>query len=167
MMLIPPSHFDRCLLSTALLQIVLEVHDVDGRLAATVELLQTGPAAFDEVCWEPQVTSEVSGYVMVVPEALKMFLVFAKRRQRRSTKPSVIDEDSVVKGNSDDGRGRGSRTGVVLDGDQNKDAAHSSGISGGESKKGSAKGTTTSGAIPPRFCSCPSAVGGVSVSQPH
>lgn len=145
---------------------MLEVHDVNGRLAEAVDLLQSEPAAFDEVCWEPQVTSEVSGYVMVVPEALKMFLVFAKRRQRTSTKPSVIDEDSVVAGNSGDGSGGGSRTGLVLDGDQTNDAARLSGVSGGENKKGSAKNTTTSGSILPRFCCC-TAVGCVSASPPH
>lgn len=47
-----------------------------------VELLRSEPAAFDEICWELQGTSEVKGYVMVVPEALKMFLVFAKRRAK-------------------------------------------------------------------------------------
>lgn len=48
-----------------------------------VDLLRSEPAAFDEVCWELQGTSEVKGYVMVVPEALKMFLVFAKRRSNK------------------------------------------------------------------------------------
>lgn len=64
------------------------MHDVDGRLAATVEILrsETG-GAFDEVCWEAQATSEVGGYVMVVPRALRMFLVFAKRRPK-STGPA-------------------------------------------------------------------------------
>ena len=73
-------------------QIALEVHDVDGRLAATVELLRSDPAAFDEVCWESQGTSEVLGYVMVVPEALRMFMVFAKRRPKtQPTMPRVPD----------------------------------------------------------------------------
>lgn len=131
------------------------MHDVDGRLAATVDLLKSEPAAFDEVCWEPQLTSEVSGYVMVVPQALKMFLVFAKRRQRRSTTSFDIDDNSAVEeGNSGDGSGGGGR--AVLDGDQHQNAVGSSGISVG-GNKGCAT-NTTAGAILPRFCSC-SAVG--------
>lgn len=63
-------------------QVAVEVHDIDGRLASTVDLLTSKPAAFDEVCWELQRTSEVDGYVMVVPSALKMYLVFAKRRRK-------------------------------------------------------------------------------------
>lgn len=61
---------------------MLEVHDIDGRLTAVVELLKSEPAGFDNICWELQGTSEVKGYVMVVPEALKMFLVFAKRTSK-------------------------------------------------------------------------------------
>lgn len=142
------------------LQIVLEVHDVDGRLAATVDLLTSEPAGFDEVCWEPQLTSEVSGYVMVVPKALKMFLVFAKRRQLRSTKPSTVDDSSVVVGDSGDGSGGSGRTHAVLDDDQETGAARLSGVSGGENE-GSAR-STTARAILPRFCSC-AAVGCFSV----
>lgn len=59
-----------------------------------MELLRSDPAAFDEVCWESQSTSEVRGYVMVVPEALRMFMVFAKRRPKKTqptTPPRVPD----------------------------------------------------------------------------
>lgn len=61
-------------------QVTVEVHDVDGRLATIVDLLRSATVGFNEVCWEAQTTSEVDGYVMVVPTALRMFLVFAKRR---------------------------------------------------------------------------------------
>lgn len=67
---------------TCIPEVVLEVHDVDGRLASVVELLRSEPAAFEEVCWEPVVTSEVRGYVMVVPRSLRLFLVFGKRRNK-------------------------------------------------------------------------------------
>lgn len=73
------------------------MHDVDGRLAATVGLLKSKPAAFDDICWEPQLTSEVSGYVMVVPKTLKMFLVYAKRRrQQQPGKPSSTDDGAAT-----------------------------------------------------------------------
>ncbi|CAM9789830.1 unnamed protein product [Pylaiella littoralis] len=133
-------------------QIVLEVHDVDGRLAAMVNLLKSEPAVFDEVCWEPQLTSEVSGYVMVVPEALKMFLVFAKRRQQQSTKPPATDDGSAVVRVSGDGSGGGGRARAMLHSDHQEDTASLLGIGGGENK-GSAQ-NTISGAILPRFCSC-------------
>ncbi|CAM9553811.1 unnamed protein product, partial [Ectocarpus sp. 12 AP-2014] len=77
-------------------QIALEVHDIDGRLAATIRILISEPAAFDEVCWQPLLTSEVKGYVMVVPKALKMFLVFAKRRPKKA--PSADDGSAGGRG---------------------------------------------------------------------
>lgn len=60
-------------------QVVLEVHDIDGRLSSVVDMLRSEAAGFEHVCWEAQETSEVGGYVMVLPRALRMFLVFARR----------------------------------------------------------------------------------------
>ncbi|CAM9293383.1 unnamed protein product, partial [Ectocarpus sp. 12 AP-2014] len=105
-------------------QIALEVHDIDGRLAATIRTLTSEPAAFDEVCWQPLLTSEVKGYVMVVPEALKMFLVFAKRRPKKA---SSTDDGSAG--------GRGAEapsvTGSVLECGEQAGVAHLPHIVGG------------------------------------
>lgn len=119
-------------------QIVVEVHDVDDRLAATIELLQSKTVAFDEVCWDSQRTSEVRGYVMVVPEALNMFLVFAKRRQKvsgaDSTPPTAVDGCGKNSHEVDDNIGSGTAW-----------------SSAGEEKRRCDVGK------PPRFCSCGSA----------
>lgn len=122
-------------------QIALEVHDVDGRLAATVELLRSNPAAFDEVCWESQGTSEVRGYVMVVPEALKMFMVFAKRRPKAQPTMRRVP-DSVADGS-------GSSSSSQPPGGQEAEVAGSSRISpdrGGDGRE--------LVGIAPRFCAC-------------
>lgn len=135
-----------------LLQIALEVHDVDGRLAAIVGLLRSEPAAFDEVCWEPQLTSEVNGYVMVVPKTLRMFLVYAKRRRQQPVKPPRADDRSTTKApaaalNSDGTNGGGgcSDTG--------------SGDAGAVETCGRGVKDSTAGALSERFCSCASVCG--------
>ena len=123
-------------------QIALEVHDVDGRLAATVELLRSNPAAFDEVCWESQGTSEVRGYVMVVPEALRMFMVFAKRRPK--TQPTMRRVPDSVTDSS------GSSSSSQLPSGQEAEVAGSSRISpdrGGDRLKRVGMAL--------RFCACP------------
>ncbi|CAM9464824.1 unnamed protein product [Scytosiphon promiscuus] len=134
-------------------QVALEVHDVDGRLAATVDLLKSEPAAFDEVCWEPQVTSEVKGYVMVVPSALKMFLVFAKRSPRgQSSKTSSID-DGPATGLS----ARGEEDlccGAVRGVEPETDAARTPAVIGGEVEGGKGAAPLGQGMDAERFCSC-------------
>lgn len=114
------------------------MHDVDGRLAAVVALLRSEPAAFDEVCWEPQRTSEVRGYIMVVPEALDMFLVFAKRRTKLANAALAVQTvPGGGRSNSDDARDVGEAevvglSGVAREGDGSRDDV----------------------GMLPRFCSC-------------
>lgn len=129
-----------------LLQIALEVHDIDGRLAATIRILTSEPAAFDEVCWQPLLTSEVKGYVMVVPKALKMFLVFAKRRPKKA--PSADD-------GSAGGRGAEapSVTGSLLEGGEQAGGSHLPHVVGGSKGDSGAYEET----IPSSCCSCVSA----------
>ncbi len=147
-------HFRRYFSFRSLLQVVLEVHDIDGRLAATVDLLKSQPAAFDEICWEPQLTSEIGGYIMVVPQALKIFLVYAKRRRQRPAKPLGSDDGSTTSlaaavGDS----GVGGSSGGCSDGNVvGVGAAQPSGVVGGERKD--RRVDTIMGSIPPRFCSC-------------
>lgn len=85
-------------------QLTVEVHDIDDRLASTVDLLTSKSAAFDEVCWELQRTSEVDGYFMIMPSALKLYLVFAKRRRRPGVAGSLTvpttAQDSLCKSTS-------------------------------------------------------------------
>lgn len=138
-------------------QIAVEVHDVDGRLAAMVDLLRSEPAAFDEVCWEPQLTSEVSGYVMVVPKTLRMFLVYAKRRRQQPAKRSSTNSGSptmapVTAGHSDAGRRGGGRSVV---GGEHAGAARVSGVVFEECA--GVEGDVTAGKLSERFCSCASA----------
>lgn len=128
-----------------LLQIALEVHDIDGRLAAIIGVLTSEPAAFDEVCWQPLLTSEVKGYVMVVPKALKMFLVFAKRRPKKT--PSADDRSAGGRGAE-----APSATGPVLEGGEQARSSHLPRIVGGKGDRGAYEGP-----IPPMFCSCVSA----------
>ncbi|CAN0210311.1 unnamed protein product [Discosporangium mesarthrocarpum] len=59
-------------------QVVVEVHDIDGRLDKVTKVLKER-AGFSTVCCEAQRTSGVQGYVMVVPEALNMWYVYARR----------------------------------------------------------------------------------------
>lgn len=103
-----------------------------------MELLRSDPAAFDEVCWESQGTSEVRGYVMVVPEALRMFMVFAKRRPKtQPTMPRVPDS-----------RSDNSST-IQSPGDQQAEGAGSSRVDpgrGGDRREDVGMG--------PRFCAC-------------
>lgn len=129
--------------SAWLKQVALEVHDIDGRLAAAVELLRSAPAAFDEVCWESQGTSEVRGYVMVVPEALRMFMVFAKRRPK--TRPTTTTPRAPDSGN-DDGRRSHSR------GDQGVEGAGSSSRVAASEREGGRRERV--GVVGPRFCEC-------------
>lgn len=76
-----------------------------------MDLLTSKPAAFDEVCWELQRTSEVDGYLMVMPSALKLYLVFAKRRKPGVAGPLVMPataQDSLCGSTSTStSRGRG------------------------------------------------------------
>jgi len=126
------------------------VHDIDGRLAATIGLLKSEPAAFDEVCWEPQLTSEVGGYVMVVPQALKMFHVYAKRRRQRPAKPLSTDGGSATSPDSGIGDSGACCGGSGVD----VGAAQSLGVVGGE--RMAKRVDTIVGSIPPRFCACAS-----------
>ena len=60
--------------------VAMEVHDVDGRLAAVVELLQDPRrGGFARVTTQRQTTSVVDGYLMVIPDELKLYYVFATR----------------------------------------------------------------------------------------
>lgn len=68
-------------------QVVAEVHDVHGRLAATVALLRRH--GFSVRTARQQADSTVADYRMVVPRALRLFYVYARRkRQRRSVRRS-------------------------------------------------------------------------------
>eukprot|EP00903_Cladosiphon_okamuranus_P007602 g7373.t1 len=138
-------------------QVALEVHDVEGRLAAVVGLLKSKPAAFDEVCWEPQLTSEVNGYVMIVPKTLKMFLVYAKRRRQQPAKPSSNEDGSASMPTAAAGHGDGSSGGVGCGRTGNEDAgaARLSGV--GVEKQGGESRDTISATPSNRLCSCASA----------
>ena len=60
-------------------QVVVEVHDVDGRLAAITALL-AGVGGFDTVTVKRQTTSVgEDGYLSFIPRALCMFIVYAVR----------------------------------------------------------------------------------------
>lgn len=146
----------KCTSGDCLLQIALEVHDVDGRLAATVGLLKSEPAAFDEICWEPQLTSEVNGYVMVVPKSLKMFLVYAKRRRQKPAKqPSSSEDGSAARPTAAAGYGDGgSGAGYGVVDSEDAGAAQLSGV--GVEKQGGESRDTTAAALSERFCSCAS-----------
>lgn len=140
-----PSFVAHCLM-----QVALEVHNVDGRLAATVDLLKSEPAAFDEVCWQPQITSEIQGYVMVVPSALSMFLVFAKRSRR---------EQSAKSSSTDGGPAAVAASGAtevdcsaVRDVEREAEAGRIPRVIGGEVEGG--KGGDTDTTLPEKFCSC-------------
>lgn len=148
-MIFPSAHFGR-----RLLQIALEVHDVDGRLAATVGLLKSEPAAFDEICWEPQLTSEVSGYVMVVPKTLRMFLVYAKRRRQLPAKPQSSEDGSVTMPPAAAGHRAGDNGGAGCGGDTNEDAGLVPASGVGVEKQGQEGRDATTAALPDRFCSC-------------
>ena len=66
-------------------QVVAEVHDVHGRLAATVALLRRH--GFTVRTARQHADSTVAGYRMVVPRELRLFFVFARRNpQRRSVR---------------------------------------------------------------------------------
>lgn len=139
-----------------MLQIALEVHDVDGRLAATVGLLKSEPAAFDEVCWEPQLTSEVGGYVMVVPKTLKMFLVYAKRRRQNPANSSSSDSGSVTVAPAAVGHSGGRSSGGGCSGTGSEHAGDPPLPSVDVETRGGEDGDTTAAALSERFCSCPS-----------
>lgn len=115
------------------------MHDVDGRLAAVIDLLKSKPAAFDEICWEPQLTSEVGGYLMVVPKALRMFLVYAKRRGQRAVESLNHDNGSATK----------------LPAAVGDNCTRNSGVDGEERKESEVDAFVDT--LPQRFCSCVSA----------
>eukprot|EP00752_Nemacystus_decipiens_P003003 g2786.t1 len=136
-------------------QIALEVHDVDGRLAATVSLLRSQPAAFDEVCWEPQLTSEVSGYVMVVPKTLRMFLVYAKRRRQQPAKlSSTGDASAIAQAATRSTHGRRGGGGCSDSGNEDGGAVETCG------RQDTA---APAGVLSERFCSCAPVNSGYSV----
>ncbi|KAL3893103.1 MAG: hypothetical protein SGPRY_014469 [Prymnesium sp.] len=62
-----------------LLKVVVEVHDINGRLHSITSLLRRHGY---RVVTEPQRGGVVRGYEMVVPDELKLWLVFAVRRER-------------------------------------------------------------------------------------
>jgi FkbM family methyltransferase len=61
-------------------QVVAEVHDTDGRLRAVVALLHIHGF---RVNVRPVRSELVAGYQTVVPAALRLFLVYARRPRRR------------------------------------------------------------------------------------
>ena len=62
-------------------QVVAEVHDVHGRLAATVALLRRH--GFTVRTARQHADSTVAGYRMVVPRELRLFYVYARRNAQR------------------------------------------------------------------------------------
>ena len=62
-------------------QVVAEVHDVHGRLAATVALLRRH--GFTVRTARQHADSTVAGYRMVVPRELRLFYVYARRNPQR------------------------------------------------------------------------------------
>ena len=59
-----------------LLQIVVEVKDVDGRLAQVTAMLESRGM---HVRVEPQISSMTEAFMHFVPAALALFLVFGER----------------------------------------------------------------------------------------
>lgn len=57
--------------------ILIEVHDVDDRLARVVETLQR--AEFDAICVEQQMSVETDDYALTIDPKLMLFYVFAER----------------------------------------------------------------------------------------
>ena len=65
-------------------QVAVEVHDLHGRLASTVALLRRH--GFSVATARQRGDSTVGGYRMVVPRALRLYYVYARRNDRRSAR---------------------------------------------------------------------------------
>ena len=86
------------------MQVVVEVHDINGRLASICSLLRRHGFS---VRSEPQRGGDVEGYRMVVPQELRLWYVFALRA------PTKDERDARARGGmspgAEGGEGRGSK----------------------------------------------------------